>query len=205
MLSVLPGIELRIGRNTDDNDFLVHNDWFSYSALISKNLIQIVSAPSKIRLARSGLQVAETRRLATGMAVLAQVRVAHHDFEASEDALRFAERARKVEGRAYEVTQERVAGESQTELELIRRTANRLVAEMDYHRAYSHLQESYGRLVNSVGVLPPLSEADVADVSLLGERIRAALEHWGRRAPISDSQHAQARGPRPLQRGSGDQ
>lgn len=179
MLSLLPGIELRIGSNSDDNDYLVHNDWFSYSALISKNLIQILSAPARIRLAQQGVDVAETRRLATGIGVLAQVHVAYRDYQSSMETLRFEERARSVEARAHTVTEEHLAGESQTGLMLIRSTANRLVAEMNYHQAYSDVQESYGRLLSSVGVLPPLAEEDVRDVAALSDRLRAALEGWG--------------------------
>ena len=74
-----------------------------------------------------------------------------------------------------EVTAQRVAGESEAELGLLQRAASHLAAEVDYHLAYADLQEAYGRLLNSIGVLPPLGEDDVEDPERLIRHLRAAI------------------------------
>ena len=180
MLSVLPGLELRFGRNSDDNPFLVHDDWLSYSALLSKNLVEIVTAPNEIGTAKTGLRVAEARRLATGMAVLAQVHVARQDLAATGRALELSQRQRDVEGRSVEVTRDRVAGESESRLELIHREASALVAQMNFHLDHAAHQEAYGRMLASVGVLPALRDSDLGNLTAMTERIRESLEGWGR-------------------------
>jgi outer membrane protein TolC len=184
LLGVLPGVELSLGRNRDDNRFLYNEDWWSYSAILSKNLIEIVTAPSEIAVARAGVAVDETRRLAVSMAVMAQVHVAWRRYLSAAEELQVAEHLRDVERRSHEITRQRVAAESESELELIRRATHRMASDLRYFVAYADLQESYGRLLASLGVHPLQDGDELGSSQEVALRIRRSLDDWQRRAGV---------------------
>jgi outer membrane protein TolC len=184
LLSVLPGVELSLGRNSDDNRFLYNDDWWSYSAVLSKNLIEIVTAPSEIGVARAGVAVDETRRLAVSMAVVAQVHIAWRKYLSSAEEFEVAKHLRDVERRSHDVTEQRVAAESESELELIRRAAHRTASDLRYYVAYADLQESYGQLLASLGVHPLEDGAELGTTQEVALHIRRSLDDWERRAAV---------------------
>ena len=185
MLSVLPGVELRVGRNADSNQFLSNDDWYSYSAVLTKNLVEIMTAPHSIRLARSEVEVADARRLALSMAVLAQVHVAYRELRASDEELRLAREVRQVEERLHDVTRERVAAERESELELIRKQTDSVLADLRTWLAYADLQAAYGRLQGASGADSLQGLEDGADLQTLARAIRRSENRWRRRIQIT--------------------
>ncbi len=184
MLRVLPGLELSVGRHQDSNRYLTNEDWWSWSAVLSHNLIQLVTAPSDIRVARAGVDVANVRRLALSMAVIAQVHVAHRQYERALDALRVAEEARRVEARQLDVSRARLDAGRSSRLDLVRSETDELLAGLRHQLAYADLQGAYGRLLSSLGVRPYREEEELADAGALAASIRAAEQSWRRRAEI---------------------
>jgi len=84
MLRLLPGLEFSAGRHYDSNSFLVNQSWADYGVKITWNLFTLLSAPASINVAKAGEQVAEARRQAMSMAILAQLYVANANFNESQ-------------------------------------------------------------------------------------------------------------------------
>ncbi len=198
MLSALPGLELRFGRNSDTNEFLTHGDWFSWSAVLTQNLMELVTAPSAIGVARSDVEVSDARRLALSMAVLAQVHVAFRDLRASREELRLAKEVRLVEERLHGVTRDRYEAERESELELIRKQTDMVLADLRAWLAYADLQAAWGRLHGTVGTDPLRGLEDGQDIQALARVLRRSDERWRRRIEIArDYPDATLSGPLP--------
>src|SRR5690606_32784831 len=80
MLRLLPGLEFSAGGHYDSNSFLVNQSWADYGVKITWNLFNVLSAPASINVSKAGEQVAEARRQAMSMAILAQLYVANANF-----------------------------------------------------------------------------------------------------------------------------
>src|SRR5690606_213688 len=73
LLRLFPNLSFNYGYNHDDDSYLINNEWTSTGLQLSFNLFNLLAAPSQLRLAEAGIAVADQRRVATQMAVLAQV------------------------------------------------------------------------------------------------------------------------------------
>jgi multidrug efflux system outer membrane protein len=84
MLRLLPGLEFSAGGHYDSNSFLVNQSWADYGVKVTWNLFNVLSAPASINVAKASEQVAEVRRQAMSMAILAQLYVANANFNEAQ-------------------------------------------------------------------------------------------------------------------------
>jgi len=176
MLEMLPGLEFSLGALHNSNFLLWENSWAEAGANISWNLFQIFSGPANKRVAESQVMLDDARRLALGMAVITQVHLAHQryqialsDFEVTEDLVAVEKRIQK-----HMEAEQKAAVEN--ELEVIRSMASSMVAQMQHDLGYAEVQNSIGRILNSVGV-DPLPGVDIdQDVGTLAAIIKEQLD-----------------------------
>ena len=175
MLEMLPGLEFNLGARHNSNFLLWENGWAEAGANISWNLFQLFSGPANKRVAESQLMLDDARRMALGMAVITQVHLAHQryqialsDFEVTEDLVAVEKRIQK-----HMEAEQKAAVEN--ELAVIQSMASTLVAQMQHDLGYAEVQNSIGRILNSVGV-DPLPGVDIEqDVSTLAAIIKEQL------------------------------
>jgi len=175
MLEMLPGLEFNLGSRYNSNYLLWQSSWAEAGVNISWNLFQLFSGPANKRVAESQVMVDDARRLALGMAVITQVHLAYQryhialsDFEVTEDLVAIEKRIQK-----HMEAEQKAAVEN--ELEVIRSMASSLVAQMQHDLGYAEVQNSIGRILNSVGV-DPLPGVDIdQDVSTLAAIIKEQL------------------------------
>jgi outer membrane protein TolC len=173
MLEMLPGLEVSLGRNHDNNDFLYNSTWSEYGASITWNVFNVFSGPANIRVAETQVELDDARRMALNMAVLTQVHLAYqryqialHDFKVSGDLV-------AVEDRIQEHMEAERKAAVENELEVIRSMASGLVSHMQYDLGYAELQNAIGRIQNSVGVdpLPGVSlQQDIKSLAAIVEQ-----------------------------------
>ncbi len=75
LLTLLPGIDLNIGRTRSDNSFLFNDNWASYGAAVSWNLFNIFKFPTTKLVQERRDYVLKAQRVAMSMAILTQVHV----------------------------------------------------------------------------------------------------------------------------------
>ena len=80
-LEALPSLEGFAGLDVSSNDFLFNNDWASYGARASWNLLKVFSTSERKRKASAQYELERERGLATAMAVMTQVGVARTRYE----------------------------------------------------------------------------------------------------------------------------
>ncbi|MBG0841930.1 TolC family protein [Ectopseudomonas toyotomiensis] len=162
MLRLLPGLEFSAGGHYDSNSFLVNQSWADYGVKVTWNLFNVLSAPAAIDVAKAGQEVADARRQAMSMAILAQLHVANANFHEAQRQFQTSQQLAGLDGQIVEQLRNRYQAQGIGELELIQGELNTLQADLRRDLAYAELRNSYGQLFASVG-LDPLPESVASD------------------------------------------
>ncbi|NNE38535.1 MAG: TolC family protein, partial [Gammaproteobacteria bacterium] len=152
ILELLPGLDLNFGQEYNDNSFLFNNDWLSYGARISSNLINLLRLPAVNRQIDARSAVLDAQRLSVSMAVLTQVHVSIAQYEFARRQFQTAVDYYETQKKILEQISSAAIVETISQQTLIREEMNMLVAEMRYDIAYSDLQNSYGGIYSALGV-----------------------------------------------------
>jgi len=175
---LLPGIELKTGRNYDSNSFLSANAWSLAAGVLTKNLMELATAGRSIELAESDVEVANARRTALSMAVIAQVQIALERFALAEDNFRVAGRLYGVDVELSSVAKGGAAATSASQLESLTALSHKTVSELQYLIAYADLQNAYGRILNSAGANRLPLEIEHQSVASLKADVRKLIDNW---------------------------
>lgn len=178
LLSILPGIDLNLSSNHDSNKFLYHNSWTEATGTISFNLVRAFSYPTLKRNAEVQSQLDDTRRIALGMAVLTQVRIAARRYkEAHEDYL-LSVQAADVDSRIEKNTRAASKASAESEMEVLRTEVKSALSEMQRYASLASLQTAYARVANSVGadLIPEVPKT--ADIKTFSKQLEEADLAW---------------------------
>lgn len=177
ILNLLPGINLNFGQNYDDNEFLFNNDWLSYGASVSYNLINALKIPATKRTIDAQSAVLDARRLALSMAILTQVHVslAQHRFAVKE--YETAADYHMTQTQILEQILAAAQSNSVSEQAVIREEMNTLVAEIRFDIAFADIENAYANSYAAMGIdlVPPadINEAIEDYTDRVEEHIRA--------------------------------
>ena len=178
MLTLLPGIDLNLSGNHDSNKFLYHNSWSEASGTVSFNLLRAFSYPAQKRAAEVQAQLDETRRVALGMAVLTQVRIAAKRYqEAHEDYLLSVQGA-EVDSRIEKNTRAAAKASAESEMEVLRSEVKAALSDMQRYASLAALQTAYARVANSLGadLIPEVPKT--ADIKTFSKQLEEADLAW---------------------------
>lgn len=176
VLRMLPGISLDVGRKYDSNSFLYENQWNEVGARVSWNLFNLLSAPSRIKHAKALETVTEAKRLALRMAILAQVHVAHHQFQAASRQYARADQLWQVDSRLAEASARRQETSAQGMIERVAAETAAISAELRRYQTYAQLQAALGRMQASIGVDPLPATVASQDIPTLAKAVETHLE-----------------------------
>lgn len=156
IIKTLPGAELLAAGNYDSNRFLQSQNWANWSAQLLQSITSLLTAPVRYRDAKNDELLADARRRALMLALMAQTRIAqqrmayaammHRTARAQDEAAAAKEKAaisKKATGFA--------SGE-----EVLNARLQRLIAEMEAKQARIAMQDAYVAMLNTLGrdVLP---------------------------------------------------
>ena len=154
ILKLFPGITLSLSRQYDQNSFLMDNRWNEVGTKLSWNLINLISAPDRIAHSESAEQVADAKRLALRMAVLAQVHVVSHQFISAAKQFERADKLWGIEKRLAETSGNQSRGGTTNEIERISSETSAIAAELRRFQTYAQMQSAYGKLQATIGADP---------------------------------------------------
>lgn len=173
ILRLLPGINFSLSHQYDGNSFLMDNHWNEAGAKISWNLMNILSGPDRIDHAETSEQVANAKRVALRMAVLAQVHVVSHQFASAVKQYNRADRLWSIESRLAAASRDQSRGGVQSEIEKITTQTSAIAAELRRYQSYAQLQSSFGKLQATLGIDPVPQTVAAHDVEAISDGIRA--------------------------------
>lgn len=187
-LRILPGFELRSGRNYDSNSFLYDNLWNNAGALLTKNLMELAMAPIAIGYARQDVKTAVARRRALSMAILAQVHIALHRYALARNIFKVSASIYRVDRQLSDIASRGAAGSDRSDAEALEARSRRIVSALRFYTAYADVQAAYGRILNSVGAHRYPQGIEEMDVKSLAKEVATSLNDW--HAPIPEWQIA---------------
>lgn len=151
-LKMLPGINLNASLSYDDSDYLLNNDWYSYGANVSWNLLNVFKGNEMNKLAKTQVEVAKEQKLALSMAVLSQVHLSIVKFNQAKKEYTLAKEYLNVADDIYNLTEVENNLNINSRLILIKEKLNNILATLRYSSAYANVQNSYGTIFASLGV-----------------------------------------------------
>lgn len=178
MLKLLPGINLNYAGNFDSNSFLVHHWWAEGAERVSWNLLGLLSAPSILRLGHDAEKLAELRRQAVAMAVLAKLHIAYQQYVFAGNEYRRARELSHVDRRIYTQVANRTAADAQSVLERIASEVYAASSELRQYEAYADLQAALGRIYATVGFDSEPAYVDLFDVRMLSRIVDHTISSW---------------------------
>ncbi len=158
LLELLPGANIYAAASIDTNDFLFHNNWLSWGAKASWNVMRLFAYPTKKASIEAKKELLRQRSLALTMAVMTQVYVARAKFSNARYVLSDAYQYYRVQKRILSKVRARAANDASSEQTLIREEMNALVARARYDIAYADLQNAYASVYASMGLDPYSSD-----------------------------------------------
>ncbi len=173
LLELLPGVQLFAGSNFDSNSFVLHNNWLSWGAKASWNLIKVFQYPAKRSVVDGQDDLLDQRALSLTMAIMTHVYVS---------TARIAHYKREVETAvAYHATQQELVGYIRSEHDasrvseqtLVREELNALVGEVRLDIARAGQQNAVANLISALGRDPlPAGVGTAASVAELASALR---------------------------------
>ncbi len=176
ILRLLPGIDINFGKSHNSNSFLFENNWLSYGAQVSWNLLNIFRYPATKRELGAREKVLEARRLALSMAIMTQVHVSLAQYEHSQREYKTAADYYLTQQKILEQLKSGVSLRTVTEQSLIREEMNMMVAEIKYDIAFSDVENAYASIFASLGIDPFPIDANMDNVDSLANSIMHYFE-----------------------------
>lgn len=154
ILRMLPGIEMSIGNHTDNNSFLVNQQWVEGGARLTWNLMNLLSGPSQYKIASSQVGIAQTQRLVLSIAILTQVHAAYSEFYSRKRQYELSEQLQEIDAGIHRLTKNQTNSGAQNQLSEIRSSTASLMAEYRSYQNYAALQNSCGQILATLGEDP---------------------------------------------------
>jgi multidrug efflux system outer membrane protein len=187
LLKLLPGITLSYDPSYDSNSFLVNHSWQTAAVRVGGYLSNLLTFPTTYRRAQDGETLADLKREAMSMAVLAKLHIAYRQYVDASKQFRRAEEVADVDQRLYEQIRNRNATDVGGDLERISAQVSAEMSQLQRYQSYADTQAALGRLYATLGVDPlPEDEVDILDLASLDRALRHAMEERSRRLATSE-------------------
>ncbi len=172
LLELLPGAQLYLGGNYDSNKFLFNNNWVSFGAKASWNLLKLLQYPARKEVIDAQDAMLDQRSMALAMAIMTQVHVSHARYHLAMRDLRTAADMLNVQNRLRAQIRSQISVDRGGAQLLIKEELNALLAEVRFDLAHAQLQNTFAGLYAALGVDPIDGSIDTtADVKVIARRL----------------------------------
>lgn len=151
MMKMLPGISLNLGYDYSNSDYLANNQWTSYGASISYNLLNVFNAPIHRKYAKTQVELAKQQKLALSMAVVSQVHLSMIDLAQAKKEYKLSEEYFAVAKEIYNIIENENSLDVNGKLSLIKEKLNFLISNLRLSSSYAKVQNAYGKVITSIG------------------------------------------------------
>ena len=175
LLRLLPGLSFDYGARRDNDSYLIHEQWREAGMRVSLNLFNLLSAPAQLGAARQGVALAEQRRMALQMTLLAQVHIARQLYENALLELRRADAIWSVDERLAEFARNQQQAQTGNALERVSAGASAILSLLRRYQAMAKAHEAASTLQATLGVEPRIGNLDEMALPELSARMEQFL------------------------------
>ncbi len=176
LLEMLPGISLHAGASYDNSDFLYHDNWVTWGARASWNLIKMFSYPARADFVDASKMLLEKRALAVTMAVMTQVHVSRARYAHAARELKTMRQALSIQRKILSRVRGQSIADRIGEQVLIRERMNLVLAEVRHDIARASLENAFANVYASMGF--DLIDADLSQSMSIDEITTHLRRMW---------------------------
>jgi outer membrane protein, multidrug efflux system len=187
LLKLLPGITFSYDPSYDSNSFLVNHYWATSAVKLGGYLNNLLTFPVTYRRAGNAEHLADLKREAMSMAVLAKLHIAYQQYLDASKAFRRAQQVADVDQRLYEQIRNRNATDVGGDLERISAQVSAEISELQRYQAYAETQAALGRLHAALGVDPLPEDVDTLNFKGLNRALLHVMAESSRRSPSAST------------------
>jgi outer membrane protein TolC len=180
ILKLLPGITFSSGRNWDGNSFQANNLWWEAGAKLSWNVMNVFSGKSQLDYAETNEAVANSKRVALRMALLAQVHVSERQFHNAVSQFEQSDELWQVDRRLFEISEAKTANDAQGILERVAGRASAIASQLRRFQSYAQMDQAYAKIQATLGQDLSVETVEAGDLKSLSDALAKALDNWGR-------------------------
>ena len=175
---MFPNLSLNYAWKYDNDSYLVNQNWREAGAAISFNLFNLLSLPAQMQMADAGVALADQRRVATQMALLAQMHIARLQYAFAVQQFNRADAVWLVDDRINGHTANREKAEAQGRLESVANNTAAILSLLRRYQALSQVHAASGKLQATLGMEPEIGSVRELSLAELTEAVRLALVAW---------------------------
>lgn len=167
-LRMFPNLNLGVDLRYDDDRFLVHHRWNEAAAQLSFGLVNLLSAPAQQRFADAGVAVADQRRIATQMAVLAQVHIARLQYASAYQQFQRADAIWSVDERIHQMVLAGERAQTQSKLDRVSSNTTTILSLLRRYQALALAHAAASKLQATLGLepqIPGVQEASLEELT----------------------------------------
>ncbi|BAP40741.1 putative uncharacterized protein [Pseudomonas sp. StFLB209] len=178
LLRLFPNLSLNYSLRHDSDKYLINNNWNEAGAQLSFNLLNILSAPAQMRLAKAGIAVADQRRVATQMAVLAQVHIARLQYANALQQFQRADAIWQVDDRLNQQSANRSQVQTTGKLDTVASNTSAILSQLRRYQAMALANAAASKLQATLGLEPSIGDLDQVPLQQLQDEVHASLRQW---------------------------
>lgn len=178
LLRMFPGLSFNYSLNKSNDSYLINDHWREAGVQVSFNLLSLLSAPQQWKLAKDGVSLADQKRLATQMAVLAQLHIARLQFGNAMNQYQRADEIAGVDQRIARHVDNQVRAQKQAGLEQVSQQAGAILSSLRRYQALSNMQAAAARLQATLGLEPTIDGSDAMPLPELTAAVARGLSQW---------------------------
>lgn len=178
ILRLFPNLSFNYALKYDSNSYLIHNDWREAGVQLSFNIFNLLSAPAQLKLADAGVALADQRRIATQMAILAQLHIARLQYANAIQQFNRADAISSVDEKINRHTANREHAQAQSRLEAVANNTAAILSLLRRYQALSQVHAASGKLQASLGMEPEIGSVREMTLAELTEAVRKTFQDW---------------------------
>ncbi len=173
-LQALPSLEGFAGLNGNTNDFLFNQDWVSYGARVSWNLLDVFKTPVRKKRAKAKAKLEEQRALAAAMAVMTQVGVSRARYQSLMQEYTTANVGADVQSDILNQVEALTRASSSSRQSLIRERMNTIISEARRDIIHAEMQDAAAGVFSAMGYDPyGVDISGKEDISEIAESLKS--------------------------------
>lgn len=175
IMRMFPNLGLNFAAKHDNDRFLINQSWREAGLQLSWNLFNVLSGPAQVQMAEAGIALADQRRVATQMAVLAQVHVARLQYANAIAEYQRADSMWQVDHRIARHVLDQEQAQVHGKLERVASQTASILSLLRRYQALSGAHAASSRLQATLGLEPEIPSVYDASLQELTDAVKKSL------------------------------
>ncbi|EKE16913.1 MAG: hypothetical protein ACD_10C00724G0001 [uncultured bacterium] len=178
LIKLFPNLTFNYGYNYDTDNYLLNHNWREASVQLSFNLFNLFTGPTQMKLAEAGVALADQRRIAMQMAVMAQVHLARQQYSNALSQFNRADAIWQTDRRIAEHMKNRESAQTQSKLDSVANQTTAILSLLRRFQALALAQAGEAKLEATLGIEPQIGSVDEVTLADLTRDISQGSLTW---------------------------